>query len=100
VAEDPRDSPRAEEVLAEPTVRCGGEIKTPHDRGVPGRLAVQVVGRGGVEPPTFRFSDVAIALLGVIRRGWTVAEVCRWASVVADVVVRVVVRVVVSRRGA
>jgi hypothetical protein len=50
------------------------------------------VGRGGVEPPTFRFSDVAIALVaGNVPRS-AVLGVCRWSSVVADVVVSVVVK--------
>jgi hypothetical protein len=49
------------------------------------------VGRGGVESPTFRFSEVAISLVTPGRRGQAVPDVCRWVWLVADVVVKVAV---------
>jgi hypothetical protein len=46
------------------------------------------VGRGGVEPPTFRFSGVTIPLFAVPVPRWTVVGVCRWLSTVANVAVK------------
>ncbi|GAA4630788.1 hypothetical protein GCM10023196_057530 [Actinoallomurus vinaceus] len=46
------------------------------------------VGRGGVEPPTFRFSGVATTLLRDSMPRWTVVGVRRRLSTVADVAPR------------
>jgi hypothetical protein len=47
------------------------------------------VGRGGVEPPTFRFSEVPATLLALNPSRWVVPDVCPWqppAVVVSTVV--------------
>jgi hypothetical protein len=47
--------------------------------------------RGGVEPPTFRFSGGAVAQFTENLAAWKVPAVRPWSPVVVPVVVRVVV---------
>ena len=47
----------------------------------------EAVGRGGVEPPTFRFSGLTTALFAASLLRWRVVGVCRRLSLVADVAV-------------
>jgi len=47
--------------------------------------------RGGVEPPTFRFSGVADVQASDVAAAWTVAEVRRRSGSVAVVAVTVAV---------
>jgi len=58
-----------------------------------------VVVRGGVEPPTFRFSGVADVQVSVVAAAWTVADVCPWMRMVAVVAVTVAVRSGLSPAG-
>src|SRR5690348_13185684 len=52
---------------------------------------VREVGRGGIEPPTFRFSGVTPPCPGFLCRGRTVPRICLCESLEADVVVSTVV---------
>jgi hypothetical protein len=54
-------------------------------------LCTDLVVRGGIEPPTFRFSGVADVLVSVVAAAWTAADVCPCMGTVAVVAVTVAV---------